>query len=438
MAQAKRRRATLAAGLAAALLVAAPLAAAPASGLVLERWPGTGQVKSQVRYRAGKRHGPARYLRADGTLQAEGSWADDRKQGRWTRYDARGRKIAQQTWAGGALHGPCLRTDAAGKVLQRGAYREGLKDGMWQVFLGDGRLHRSSTYLLGKRHGLHQRFGDGCGGDRGARPWVVRTEYFLGLKHGPHEERRCSATAGPGRMVVTVQGSYTCGQRSGRWLTFNADGASAPSRVETYALDPGEHCPASGPHALPAAARMVLQHLRACAGGLTPQQARVSDYQRTCREQAERIRDQILDKGVKSTYATYGLTGGGVAIALYQERLRAKAPVATGALLDEMGAALCAELRRLDRAPGGRKKLMHVCAGACDKKAADAFDVAPSSVPPERRAPFVGCVISLVRAGLISRAILPGAYRPRLGPGLAGKVLSRASERAFHLEVPRR
>ena len=59
-------------------------AASEGGGQIQTSYYSTGQVRSEVEYREGKREGVCRRWYADGTLQAQGTYADGKMEGEWS------------------------------------------------------------------------------------------------------------------------------------------------------------------------------------------------------------------------------------------------------------------------------------------------------------------------------------------------------------------
>jgi hypothetical protein len=51
---------------------------------VMTTYYASGKLRTEVTYAAGRKEGPSRQFRSDGTLEAEGGFRDSRMEGRWT------------------------------------------------------------------------------------------------------------------------------------------------------------------------------------------------------------------------------------------------------------------------------------------------------------------------------------------------------------------
>ena len=124
---------------------------------------------------AGNRNGKWKDLFADGKVEAEGQFIDNRRTGIWKFYSD------------------------SGKVEQTGAYNNGRPDGLWKWYYGNNALLREEEYFQGKRDGAFTEYskdgeiisqGQFADGEKN-EAWKYQTgdnteegKYILGLRDG--------------------------------------------------------------------------------------------------------------------------------------------------------------------------------------------------------------------------------------------------------------
>ena len=94
----------------------------------------------------GVQHGPAKVYRADGTLEAEGQYADGLKTGTWVIYDAQGRRSEVIDFKGNNYHGKRVTLSPAGKPVRVEEYAEGLRHGVSREYDAQGKVVREAHY----------------------------------------------------------------------------------------------------------------------------------------------------------------------------------------------------------------------------------------------------------------------------------------------------
>jgi antitoxin component YwqK of YwqJK toxin-antitoxin module len=132
----------------------------------------------------GNRNGPWKDYATDGTVIAEGAYADNRRTGTWKFYNTNGR------------------------LEQAGSYNNGRIDGTWHWYYPGGELLREEEYYQGKRDGKYTEYtrtGD----------IIARGEYADGERNG--EWKFISGDN-------TEEGRYLLGLRDGQWKAYYADG----------------------------------------------------------------------------------------------------------------------------------------------------------------------------------------------------------------------
>lgn len=133
---------------------------------------------------AGNRNGKWRDYYSDGTLQAEGQYADNRQSGTWRFYNR------------------------AGRVEQTGSFLNGRAEGLWRWYYDDGSLLREEEYFQGRRDGAYTEY------SRDGRV-IVTGEYADGEKNG--EWKYSSGD-------YSEEGRYILGLMDGQWKSYYPDG----------------------------------------------------------------------------------------------------------------------------------------------------------------------------------------------------------------------
>ncbi|MCO6481224.1 MAG: hypothetical protein J5I62_00375 [Flavobacteriales bacterium] len=156
-----------------------------------------GLVRAEVTRVHGMKDGPVRLYHDDGSLEAEGRYVKDKRQGTWTSF------------------GP------SGDTLAMGTYRDGLKDGPQAYWAPNGQLLRFERFQKGVSHGpLYRFYADGS-------PRQL-TWYDDGVAEGRYIEWfKVDATS-----VGLMFGQFHKGERTGRWTWFYANGK--PNRQGRY------------------------------------------------------------------------------------------------------------------------------------------------------------------------------------------------------------
>ena len=133
---------------------------------------------------AGNHNGKWKDLYADGKVQAEGQYTDNRRSGAWKFYSPEG------------------------KVEQTGSYNNGRPDGLWKWYYDNGATLREEEYFQGVRDGSSVEYSPT--GDI-----IAQGEYSDGEKNG--EWKFKSGT-------VSEEGKFIIGLRDGIWKSFYPDG----------------------------------------------------------------------------------------------------------------------------------------------------------------------------------------------------------------------
>lgn len=103
-----------------------------------EAWPdGTPRAEYEVEQRAGGkevRSGPSRSWHANGQLESQGTYADDRQTGRWKFFHPDGARAAEGSFARGQRTGVWETFHASGARASKGRYEKGARSGAWSFW----------------------------------------------------------------------------------------------------------------------------------------------------------------------------------------------------------------------------------------------------------------------------------------------------------------
>ena len=176
----------------------------------------------------GERHG--RWVRrfADGAVQSEGPYEDDKQHGKWTVYygdeprrsregpylngerhgkwidrNEDGRVVYERQFVNGRLHGPYVGRNEEGRVTERGQYEDWERHGKWVTLDEDGDVRSTREYVHGKE----------------ARP-VWESEY-----RDSHDT--ADADGHTRRTKVEPSGKYENGEKVGSWYEIFDDHCNA-------------------------------------------------------------------------------------------------------------------------------------------------------------------------------------------------------------------
>lgn len=242
------------------------------------RWLDDGQLYSEIAFKAGIEHGPAKYYTADGALIASARYANGKLDGpksfgtrRTLRFDetyANGVLVGKrEIWDGftpiaqerydrrGRLDGPYTLWRSRKVTRVEGRFAHGKRTGAWVWHDRDGNLEREGSYVDGKRDGRWTEYADGkvvfTGAYTAGKPngelvyfdrngnelgkftitdgtgtmltfWnnrkvASKTRLVRGVEHGLYQELTP-------RGKVVVEGHYRNGRKHGTWKEWTPDG----------------------------------------------------------------------------------------------------------------------------------------------------------------------------------------------------------------------
>ena len=133
---------------------------------------------------AGNRNGKWKDLYPDGTIQAEGQFADNRRAGAWKFYNK------------------------AGKVEQTGSFNRGQPDGLWKWYYENGQLLKEEEYFQGRRDGTSSEYSE-------TGEVITAGQYLDGERNDEWKYKSGD---------YTEEGKYITGLRDGTWKAYYPDG----------------------------------------------------------------------------------------------------------------------------------------------------------------------------------------------------------------------
>jgi hypothetical protein len=113
-----------------------------------------GGLEARGLLRNGQRFGHW-HLYRDGSdsLLAEGGYAGDMRDGKWTRYHENGVVETQGGYATDLREGRWEHFDERGILILEEEYTGGLRDGLWRRMYSDGSVREEGHYVRGRREG---------------------------------------------------------------------------------------------------------------------------------------------------------------------------------------------------------------------------------------------------------------------------------------------
>jgi uncharacterized protein len=133
---------------------------------------------------AGNRNGKWKDLYADGKVQAEGQYSENRRSGQWKFYSI------------------------SSKIEQTGSYNNGRPDGLWTWYYDDGKVLKEEEYFQGQRDGQSTEYSP-------AGEIIAQGQYADGEKNGPWKYKS-------GDLIE--EGKYISGLRDGLWKSYFSNG----------------------------------------------------------------------------------------------------------------------------------------------------------------------------------------------------------------------
>ena len=122
------------------------------------------RIKSIIHYKNNKKDGETKVYFADGTIDEEGAFKDDRKNGTWILYPIKHvngyyvrDKIIEQ-YSLGDLHGKWEAYFPEGMPAAIGNYYYGTKDGLFENYFDDGTLRSKRYFIKNIPNGLHEYY----------------------------------------------------------------------------------------------------------------------------------------------------------------------------------------------------------------------------------------------------------------------------------------
>lgn len=118
-----------------------------------KRYHDSGFLKAIMFYQSGHDTVKARLYDHSGKPFAEGSYANERKEGLWSYY-SKEKKISEEYFSKGIKNGICRKFYPSGQLLEESEWKDNQPEGNYRAFYPDGRPYLECQYRSGKRHGL--------------------------------------------------------------------------------------------------------------------------------------------------------------------------------------------------------------------------------------------------------------------------------------------
>ncbi len=150
------------------------------------------------------RQGSFRSYHANGQLESEGRFEEDRELGAWTFFHPNGQKAAQGAFADGLRTGPWETFFASGKPESKGSYKRGARDGRWTCWNEDGSKNPADSGIY--------------------KLEVYRKEqrHYRGYRVDNRRQGTWTAYWPDGKKQF--EGRFQDGEREGEWIFYHPDG----------------------------------------------------------------------------------------------------------------------------------------------------------------------------------------------------------------------
>lgn len=161
-------------------------------------------------FRDGQRHGAYKAWYPNQELKEEGQFEEGQREGTWTWYDAKGKKLQEISYRAGAKHGNFVRWDAMGTLEIERHYENDQRHGPERHYFSNGQLKTLFTWNRGNLEGK-------------AATWFVNGQqretlgFLDGERHGTYQEWFDN---GQLKQVAT----YEKGQLNGPWERYDETG----------------------------------------------------------------------------------------------------------------------------------------------------------------------------------------------------------------------
>jgi antitoxin component YwqK of YwqJK toxin-antitoxin module len=179
-----------------------------------------GSVNSIINYKNGKKHGVSISLDDYGYLKSESFYKNDQLHGIYRAYASGGRLISESNYTNGALNGQkktYYETNA--KLQEESTYVNGLKEGKSLWYDTDGKLIAQYSYKNGKFEGVNYTF---------YTSGNLQTEetYSKDIQTGHYKEYFDDA-----KSTLKLSGNYVDGKKDGKWIEYDNKGSIIKTTV---------------------------------------------------------------------------------------------------------------------------------------------------------------------------------------------------------------
>ncbi len=110
---------------------------------------------SEIRFKNGFAHGPAKYFHESGELETRVTFANGWREGEATQHYKNGKVAAKRTFVKGREQGEVQYFYKNGQLKKSAMYKDGNPNGTVQTFYKDGQLRSTSTIRQQGKHFIH-------------------------------------------------------------------------------------------------------------------------------------------------------------------------------------------------------------------------------------------------------------------------------------------
>lgn len=174
----------------------------------------------------GRKQGPWKKVGPDGKTIYEGSFVDDKPNGKFTYYYPNGKvKIVSLFSDKGKVSRTKVYHETSGKLMAWGKYVEEKRDSVWKFFNEDSVLVSEETYTLGKKNGVAKNY---YANGKVAEEKPYKNDVLDGVWKQYYDDG-----------TMKSQGKYVNGLMEGKVFFYYPDGKTSVSGVYEHSLKEG-------------------------------------------------------------------------------------------------------------------------------------------------------------------------------------------------------
>ena len=113
-------------------------------------WEETKHKSKEGHYKDNLKHGSWKDFAQNGKVFAQGKYAYDKKQGKWTFYNVQEVKVREQNFKDDVAEGKFTEYYENGKKHYTGAFKNRLKEGTWTYWKPNGEVYQVIRYSNGQ------------------------------------------------------------------------------------------------------------------------------------------------------------------------------------------------------------------------------------------------------------------------------------------------